>query len=247
MKDRIIAYWSDGSHRYNRSVHGTIFSPSQRARWQRYLGSHLGEGPHNILDIGTGPGVISIALADMGHTVTAVDLSDEMLARAKENAEHIGVDIAFRKGDAENLPFEDNSFDVVVNRWVLWTIPSPDKALSEWYRVLKPGGRVLYIDGNWYSPGKTPYQNAWKQFSNLLTAVTEMKNPWKHDYRKPVIQELWSTHASRPDDDINLCKKAGFTNVSVSRDVNEHTLTMMEYLKMGYYGPVFLVSGRKGE
>ena len=72
-----------------------------------------------------------------------------------------------------------------------------------------------------------------------------MKNPWKHDYREPLIQELWSTHASRPDDDIELCRNGGFTDISVSMDVNEYTLMMMEYLKMGYYGPVFLVSGRK--
>jgi ubiquinone/menaquinone biosynthesis C-methylase UbiE len=88
----------------------------------------------------------------MGHKVTGVDLSPGMLDKAKHNAECMGLDIEFFHGDAENLPFEDNSFDLVVNKFLLWTLPKPSCAVQEWRRVLKPGGRVFAIDGDWFDP-----------------------------------------------------------------------------------------------
>jgi SAM-dependent methyltransferase len=68
-------------------------------------------------------------------------------ARAKANAQNLSIDL--KQGDAEHLPFNDGSFDVVVNRHLLWTLPHPEIALKEWHRVLKNGGVVLIIEGVW--------------------------------------------------------------------------------------------------
>jgi ubiquinone/menaquinone biosynthesis C-methylase UbiE len=88
----------------------------------------------------------------MGHEVTGIDLSAGMLEKAKHDAENLGLEIDFFHGDVENLSFEDSSFDLVVSKFLLWTLPKPSCAISEWKRVLKPKGRIFAIDGDWFDP-----------------------------------------------------------------------------------------------
>ncbi len=73
----------------------------------------------------------------MGHQVTGVDISSGMLEKAKHNAHNMGLEIDFLYGDAEKLPFEDSSFDLVTNKFLLWTLQQPSCAVREWKRVLK--------------------------------------------------------------------------------------------------------------
>ena len=101
--------------------------------------------------MGTGTGFLAILFAEMGHKVTGVDLSEGMLEKAKQNADNMGLEIDLFHGDAENLPFEDCSFDLVVNKYLLWTLQEPACAVCEWKRVLKPGGMIFAIDGNSYN------------------------------------------------------------------------------------------------
>lgn len=103
-----------------------------------------------VLDIGCGPGFFSIMLAQSGYQVTAVDYTDNMLVEAQKNAERFGVSIDFLQMDAQNLAFEDESFDFVVSRNLTWNLEYPMKAYSEWLRVLRPQGKMLNHDGNHY-------------------------------------------------------------------------------------------------
>lgn len=108
---------------------------------------HPGEA---ILDIGCGAGVDAIIAALMveeSGTVTGVDLVPEMLARARENARTVGVaNVSFLEASAEELPFPDKSFDVVISNGVFNLVVDKAKALGEVYRVLKPGGRFMLAD-----------------------------------------------------------------------------------------------------
>jgi arsenite methyltransferase len=103
-----------------------------------------------VLDIGCGAGVDSIIAAKMvgpSGAVTGIDLVPEMLARAGENARLAGVDnVTFRVSSAEQLPFPDNSFDVVISNGVVNLVVDKAKALGEVFRVLKPGGRFMLAD-----------------------------------------------------------------------------------------------------
>ncbi len=119
--------------------------------WLERLRPFLPEsGRLDILDIGCGPGFFSLLLARQGHAVVAFDYTEGMLEQASRNAEEAGVSLTLRQGDAQNLPFPDASFDLIVSRNLTWNLEHPEKAYAEWLRVLRPGGRLVNFDGNHY-------------------------------------------------------------------------------------------------
>ena len=90
-----------------------------------------------VLDVATGPGYVAAAAAARGADVVGVDFSAAMLAMARRK--HPALDL--REGDAEKLPFADESFDAVVMNFGLLHVPRPDRAVAEAFRVLRPHGR----------------------------------------------------------------------------------------------------------
>jgi ubiquinone/menaquinone biosynthesis C-methylase UbiE len=116
----------------------------------RYLNSsiyetalaQLDERHQRVLDIGCGTGLMSAKLAATGRQVLGVDLSAAMIAQARRRG---NARMEFLKGDAENLPVESGSFDAVVNLISFHHYPHPEKAMAEFLRVLRPGGRLVLI------------------------------------------------------------------------------------------------------
>ena len=101
-------------------------------------------GGARVLDVACGTGVVSITSALNGARVTGLDLTPALLERARENAALAGADIEFKEGDAEQLPFDNASFDVVVSQYGHIFAPRPEIALGEMLRVLKPGGTIAF-------------------------------------------------------------------------------------------------------
>jgi ubiquinone/menaquinone biosynthesis C-methylase UbiE len=104
----------------------------------------------SVLDIGCGCGVDTLIAAIMvgpeGKAV-GIDLIPEMLSRAKKNlSETMLKNVVFQEGSGEDLPFPDESFDVVISNGVFNLIPNKAKALAEVFRVLRPHGRVMIAD-----------------------------------------------------------------------------------------------------
>lgn len=97
-----------------------------------------------VLDVACGTGVVSVTAARLGARVTALDLTPELLERARENARVAGVEIDWHEGDVEKLPFGDAAFDVVLSEFGHIFAPRPDVALAEMLRVLKPGGTIAF-------------------------------------------------------------------------------------------------------
>ena len=97
-----------------------------------------------VLDVGCGTGVVAITAARLGAVVTALDLTPQLLERAKENACLAQVQIEFHEGDAESLPFPDGHFDTVLSQFGHMFAPRPEVAIAEMFRVLKPGGTIAF-------------------------------------------------------------------------------------------------------
>ena len=96
------------------------------------------------LDVGSGMGLFSIFLTLNGFDVSAIEPDDELIERSKDNSKIMNVWCDVRKGKAENIPFEENSFDGVFSSTVLEHVDDWRRALAEMVRVLNPGG-VLYL------------------------------------------------------------------------------------------------------
>lgn len=97
-----------------------------------------------VLDVACGTGVVSVTAARGGARVTGLDLTPELLERARENARIAAVEIEFIEGDVEHLPFGDASFDVVLSQFGHIFAPRPEVAIGEMLRVLKPGGTIAF-------------------------------------------------------------------------------------------------------
>jgi SAM-dependent methyltransferase len=108
------------------------------------------ESGERVLDLGCGAGTDSLVAAQMvGPTgrVTGIDMTPEMLAKARDSAAAMGAEnVLFVEGEAERLPFAEESFDVVISNGVIDLIPDKDAVFSELYRVLVRGGRIQIAD-----------------------------------------------------------------------------------------------------
>lgn len=97
-----------------------------------------------VLDIACGTGVVAITAARIGAKVTGLDLTPELLERARENSGVAEVKVDWREGDAEALPFQDGEFDFVLSQFGHMFAPRPKVAIGEMLRVLKSGGVIAF-------------------------------------------------------------------------------------------------------
>jgi len=111
------------------------------ARLVRHAGITSGQ---KVLDVACGTGVVAVTAARRGAQVTAFDLTPELLERARENARLVDVSIDFHEGNVEQLPFSDDSFDVVVSQFGHIFAPRPEVAIGQMLRVLKRGGTIAF-------------------------------------------------------------------------------------------------------
>lgn len=95
-----------------------------------------------VLDAGCGSGIRAKILAKKGARVTGIDISSEMLSLAKKHCK--GLKIQFDRGSIDNLPYKNNSFDIIAASLVIHYLKNPNKAFKEFYRVLKKGGILVF-------------------------------------------------------------------------------------------------------
>ena len=193
VKQQVAAHWGRRAANFDEDFGHSIRTEAERAAWDRILDLVLASRKTlDALDVGCGTGFLSLELVTRGHRVTGVDFAPAMLAEARRKAAELGAAIRFEEADAEQLPFSAGSFDLVVSRHVLWTLPHPEGAIDEWIRVLRPGGRLAVIDGQ-FDPGCLTHQRENARTSAEYAAIGD-RLPFLGGPPREEIEILFRAH-----------------------------------------------------
>ncbi|QKW10636.1 class I SAM-dependent methyltransferase [Streptomyces sp. NA04227] len=151
--------WNAAADRFDEEPDHGLRDDEVRAAWDARLRQWLPTAPGELLDLGCGTGSLSLLAAGQGHRITAVDSAPRMveLARAKLTGHPAEVLV----GDAASPPVGDRRFDVVLVRHVLWTLPEPERVLRHWRGLLRPGGRLVLVEGVWGETSPAGIPAAW--------------------------------------------------------------------------------------
>ncbi len=177
----------------------------------------------DALEIGAGTGYFALNMLQAGviRTATCTDISEGMLTSLRANADRLGVDVRTVACDAEALPFEDASFDLVMGHAVLHHLPDLDQAFREFRRVLRPGGTVFFAG----EPSRVgdriasyPKRWAWKASPVWRRAIGARKAPEGHSdggAENHTLEHVVDVHAFVPDDLARRARDAGLHDVTV--------------------------------
>jgi ubiquinone/menaquinone biosynthesis C-methylase UbiE len=221
IRDEIRDFWSERAATFDESVGHEIFSEEERKGWQRLIRKHLGDGTGRAaLDLACGTAVISHLMNDVGFKVTGLDWSDAMLSQARAKAAKRGTDIRFVAGDAENTMEPKNSYDVITNRHLVWTLVDPPAAFAEWFSVLKPGGKLLILDGNM---GKETWVKGLQKFWSRITGkpAPSHMSPAMAARHQNIRSRVYFSDAMPAEAVVDLLTKAGFVNIVVDRKLSD--------------------------
>jgi ubiquinone/menaquinone biosynthesis C-methylase UbiE len=208
----IREFWDRDSATYDAAKSHAISDPLEAATWRAALVSALPPPAGRVLDVGAGTGALSLLAAELGHHVTALDLSPGMLGEARRKAEARGLDLEFVLGSAMEPPA--GPFDAVMERHVLWTMPDPVGALRTW-RGAAPEGRLVLFEGVWGS-------HALQQRAKDLAAETVRKllrTPPDHHapYPEEVLERLPLRRMPSPAPLVEAMHQAGWKAVRIKR------------------------------
>lgn len=171
-----------------------------------------------ILDVAAGTGDWTIALAkelgEKGH-VTGFDLSPEMLAVAREKVREAGVSfwVTLTQGNAMELPYEDDTFDLVTIGFGLRNLPDTEQGMQELYRVLKPGGQLVVLETS--QPDNPVIKPFWKMyFKGVMPMMGKVfaHDKDSYDYLEKTTEEFMSFTAL-----ADLMRDTGFKTVAYQR------------------------------
>lgn len=236
-------YWQQRSSSYSEQNMAQLFS-EKRSAWEKLIFSQVEETRKlDILDIGTGPGFFAILSSLRGHNVTAADMSPDMLDKARANAEFIGTPIDFVQV-GHMLPFEDESFDLVISRDVTWTLTDPEIQLRAWADKLRVGGTMIYFDAEWYYYLKnSEYRAVWEENKRRIIAEGGFIYN-KADKLEGLALNLPMTYKERPDWDRQYWHGQKGFDCEVYENINTYVYNEKEQMQYKLF-PEFLTVVRR--
>jgi demethylmenaquinone methyltransferase/2-methoxy-6-polyprenyl-1,4-benzoquinol methylase len=208
-----------------------LLSVGQDPRWRTFLVSRIeASSEDTVLDVATGTGAVALELVRRyGCRVVGVDQSPEMLEAARVRA---NGQVEFREARAEDLPFEDKSFDGLTFTYLLRYVDDPGATMGELARVVRPGGRIAMLEFS--LPGNPLARISWNTYVKvgLPVAGRLISHGW-HEVGKflgPSIRDFWARYPL--DRLLALWGEAGI------EDVQARTLSL---------GGGIVVWGRRGD
>jgi SAM-dependent methyltransferase len=213
VHDRIRDFWDRDSQTYDDSSSHSVSDPVEAAAWRAALRRTLPDPDATILDAGAGTGALTILAAELGYRVTALDLSEGMLAKAREKAGSRGLEVTFVVGPAMQPP--PGPFDAVMERHVVWTMPDPVAVLRAWRDVVVPGGRLVLFEGVWKpaTPGDRLRVVAAEGLRKARRAEPHHHAPYPDD----VMAQLPLAGMSSPAPLIDAVHDAGWRSIRIER------------------------------
>jgi SAM-dependent methyltransferase len=220
--------------------------------------AHL-TGSERVLDVATGPGYIAEAFAKGAREVVGLDLTDAMLAIAKERTKVRGVkNVSFRTGDAHDIPFSEHEFDVVVSRLALHHVQNPDQVLSEMARVSRHSGAVL-VEDIYASehPQRAAYQDRWESLRDASHVRTLPISELLHLFRDaglepefvstaddlcPEVERWLATTKTSPE---KAAEARGLLEDDLSRDLSGTRPFRGSDGRLYFHARTVIVTGRK--
>lgn len=157
--DGIAGYWNDYAAAYDDEPDHGLGDPTTREAWRVLLERWLPAEPSDVADLACGTGSLTALVAGLGHRVVGFDLAGNMVERARAKAAALGERVTIRQGDVRMPPLEPASADVILARHILWTLPDPHTALARWCALLREGGRLVLVEGRWWSVGDEGYND----------------------------------------------------------------------------------------
>lgn len=224
LRDEIKEYWSLRAETFDQSAGHEIFSEKERNAWHQLIIQHLGKGNGRFaLDMASGTGVISHLLYDLGFQTTGLDWSDAMLVKARKKSIKRQSNIKFIVGDAEKTMQPLGTFDVITNRHLVWTLVDPISAIDHWFELLKSGGKILIVDGDF----KT--NNFVRKALKKIIQFTSIFNKNDNHGRSPAMMEthnriLEQVYFKNGLTSVMLAKvllNAGFVDIYIQTDLSK--------------------------
>ena len=209
LSGRIEKYWSRRAESYSETRRHEL-ACEKKSLWLAEIMPHLPAAePLRILDVGTGAGFFAILLAEQGHCVCGVDMTQAMLDEGAALARQAGCDVAFQRMDACCLEFESASFDAVISRNLTWTLQDAAAAYREWNRVLRPGGVLLNFDADYGSVS----------FLDLADQHVGINDDMMRECEN-IRRQLPLSSESRPVWDVQTLRSSGFSDCWCDTDLS---------------------------
>ena len=200
--------------------YSALLSLGQDPRWRRYLVSRVRVGPDDtVLDVATGTAAVAIELVRRtGCSVVGLDQSAEMLAEARRRVSEAGLAGRIRlvEGTADDLPFEDRSFDGLTFTYLLRYVDEPGRTLRELARIVRPGGSIASLE---FGVPEGLWRPAWELYvrAGLPLAGRVISPGWGEVSRflGPSIRRFAAEHP--PQHLLALWRDAGVDDVRIRR------------------------------
>lgn len=233
--EALQAYWDDRAASFGMDA-GTpdAWARLIEAQLTRYLPT---VDRARVLDIGCGPGALTVAMARRGHKVTGVDFSPRMIEEATCNLSAADCTAHLAVADADALPIAPGSFDLVIHRNVMWALAAPDQALAAWHDALRADGLLVYFDSAWYGYLHDEEANRLRlERYGTGTSAT-------YDVMERQARDLPLTWVDRPAWDLEHLARAGF-EVLGAYDASHLVWSAAEQARYAF-APQFMIVGRR--